>query len=400
MANENLPSKVLIVDRDRSVGQGLQGSMQKYGINIQSASDFETALYLFNQQRFEVVIIEIEFEPVSGLTMMQKFRDNTQGGREHVGIILATGKPRKAVDANLAKELGEVDIVEKPLKAPVLLTLLARAFERRRIAEQLSEIRELSYDMLKKTGDLDAALTNLNGKLPGLDQYKIPLALDLIEASGDLEKGLQYLDQLTKAAPDDIRLLNAKGRLLLRDGKAVAAKEVFEKADKAAPHNVQRIEAMVKMYLDLKDPDASKAKMKELIYLKPELKDLKFNLVQDLDDAGFQEHAIALCKESSNPKEVVRYYNNKGVTLSKDGDVGSALKDYYTALIFFPKYKDNYKILFNIALAEISRKNREGFVAAEEALEKCLKLAPDFEKARKLLIIVQERLAKAYPNTA
>jgi len=131
-----------------------------------------------------------------------------------------------------------------------------------------------------------------------------------------------------------------------------------------------------------------------LITLNPESPDEKFNMFSKLFEGGLDKHAIDFGKETAKPMEIVRFYNNKGVMMSKQNDRASALNEYDRALKFFPQFKENYRILYNIALSNIASKTRDGYVTAQNNLQECLRLSPDFEKALKTFDKVNKALAK------
>ena len=97
------------------------------------------------------------------------------------------------------------------------------------------------------------------------------------------------------------------------------------------------------------------------------------------------------------PMEIVRHYNNKGVMLSKDGDNQGALTEYKRALQFFPQFKENYRIYYNIALAHLQQKTKEAYDIAHKNLKHCLSLEPQFDKAKKTLEQVEKQL-EAFPK--
>jgi tetratricopeptide (TPR) repeat protein len=144
----------------------------------------------------------------------------------------------------------------------------------------------------------------------------------------------------------------------------------------------------------LKQPDASVAKFRELLALNPENPELKFEMFAKLYQHGFDDQAISFGKETAQPMEIVRHYNNKGVLLAKAGNMAEAVTEYKRALRFYPKFKQNYRIYFNIALAYTNEKNREAYVQAQEYLEKCLELQPEFDKAKNTLDVVRKALGQ------
>src|SRR5690242_7668021 len=116
-----LPKKVLLVDDDAAVAEGLEGPLRKHGINLVRALDLDTAMYTFNQQIFEVAIVELEFAPLPGLALVQKMRQHQSKDRREIGIIVASGQQRKGTDDGLANELGDLEFANKPLNVIKLL---------------------------------------------------------------------------------------------------------------------------------------------------------------------------------------------------------------------------------------------------------------------------------------
>lgn len=396
MAND-LPKKILFVDDDVAVSEGLEGPLRNQGVQLVRALDLDTAMYHFNQQIFEVIVVELEFATLPGLALVQKLRANPHAERRSAGIILTSGQQRKASDDNLAKEIGDIDVINKPLTAIKLLPALQRALDQKRVAAEFNMVQSLVTHTLQKEG-IEAAVEVIKKNLPRLKNRGHALMVELYEEAKQYPNALSVLDPLIEKMPQDINLVNTKGRLLLKMGDSQAAKECFEKADAAAPHNIERLKSMAAMYLELSDPDASVEKMKDIIKLSPEQKDLKFAMFKDLENAGYMNHAIGLCKSTTPPVEVVRYYNNVGVMLSKTQDFAGAIAEYESALKFYPSFRENYRIYFNIGLAYAHQKNQDSYLKAEQALVRCLELKPGYEKALITLNEVRKRLGKA-PST-
>ena len=106
---------------------------------------------------------------------------------------------------------------------------------------------------------------------------------------------------------------------------------------------------------------------------------------------GYNETAIALCRRLATPAEVVRYYNDKGITLAQSKRPGAALACYRNALMFYPNFRENYRIYFNIALAEANHAQAGGHERALAAARRCLELNPSFEKARAFIAMLEHK---------
>ncbi len=389
----NLPNKILVVDDDPSIAQGLEDPLKRQNITLVSAPGLDTAFYHFNQQRFTVVLVELEFAPLSGLALIQKWRKHDDPEKRQTGFIVLAGSQRDAEDAALTRELGDIEIIPKPFTVIQLLPFLSRALARRDRAMALDEMRIKVGKIQKLDNGMEKAIGALRKELPNLGAQGLLLMCDVYEAGGSNEEALTLVERLLEKSENDVSLMNRKGRLLLKLGRFKDARIVMEKADKAAPQNLERIEAMSDMYLKLNEPDKSVSKMKDLLGLNPEQPDIKFSMFEKLNNAGFSSHAQSFCRETTEPGEVVRFYNNKGVALAKEGDRDAAISEYEKALQYFPNFKENYRILFNIGLAYTNVKTHEAYEKAAHSLRRCLELAPDFDKARNALATIEKSLS-------
>lgn len=397
MSAENLPKKILVVDDDAAVGNVIKPPLAQYGINTLSATDLDTSLYLFNQNMFDVVVVEQEFGPLPGLVLIQKWRKHQDQNRAGVGVVLLSGNRNlgnSAAEAALLKELGGVELVFKPINPVQLLPILSRAFQTAKKNAYIKETREIVYKLAARPETMDKAIIMAKSKVNELGQQGMLMLLDLYGKANRHKEGLEIVDGLLSKDPNNLFLLNSKAKIFMAMGDFQKALGLLEQADKLAPQNVERIEDMANVYLQLQQPDASVKKMKELIDLNPEEPNMKFDMFGKLSDAGYDSHAQGLCKQTTAPMEVVRFYNNKGVALSKSGRTDGAIVEYERSLQFYPKFKENYRIYYNMALALIGKRNKESYQQALICIDRALELVPTFEKAihtRETLLKVMEK---------
>src|SRR5688572_11657478 len=95
---QNLPAKVLVVDDDPSVSLSLEDPLSRYSIKVEKATTLETALYLFNTQRYDVALVEMEFGPLPGLALVQKWRAHEVIDKRTTAIVITSGN--KVSDSN------------------------------------------------------------------------------------------------------------------------------------------------------------------------------------------------------------------------------------------------------------------------------------------------------------
>jgi len=384
-ANANLPTKILIVDDDPAIAQGLEEPLGRYKIAVLKATTLETAYYQFNQHRLDVVVVESGFAPLSGLALIQKWRNHDVVEKRATAFIVTTGTQRTPAEDGLIRELGDLEVIAKPFNAINILPYLSRGLGAKQRALAFDEMKSRLVEPWVKHGNLDKAVEQVQKKVTEIGPKAMYLLYDLYEKAGKYDQALGIVDQVLDRDTNNIALISAKARLYMRTGKIAEARDLFERADKVAPDNIERINEMVGLYLRVREPDASVRKMKELIALTPENPDLKFEMFSKLYDHGFDSHAVEFGRATSKPMEIVRHYNNKGVLLSKSGNSAGAVTEYQRALQFFPKFKENYRILYNIALAKSALKTPDAVREAILCLEQCLQLEPEFDKAKKAL---------------
>ena len=395
MAESNLPDKILIVDDDPTVAGAVKEPLSKYNIIVHAAKDLDSALYIFNQNRFDVVCVELDFEPQPGLVLVQKWRNHELFEKRHVGIILLLGNrnDQASGDQKLMKELRDIEALPKPFSAIQLLPMLSRAKAAKQRSLGYEDLRQRTAKIGEHPDKFEKAIAMIKKELPSLGTRGLEMMVEMYEKHSRFEEANEINDQLLSKDSNHVGHINTRGRLLLKMGRHEEALQVMEKADEAAPNNIQRLNQLAEMYLKLNNPDSAVDKMKKLIDFHPETPDLKFDMFSKLYDHGFDEHAQSLCKQTTSPIEVVRYYNNKGVALNKAGNKEGALMEYERSLQFYPNFKENYRILYNVALAQVGFKNRQSYEVAHEYLNECRKLKPDFEKALKTLQQVEKALA-------
>ncbi len=396
MSDSTLPTKILIIDADRSVGQGMKAPLEKQNVKVDLAADLSTGLYLFQQNIYPVVLIELAFEELPGLVLIQRWRQHENPDKRNTAFVLLSGN--RASDnmreKKLIDELEDLELLYKPVNPIQLLPILARAMQTRGRRLKYGEIAGRVMQLASRPETVAAAIDLVKSNMKELGPRGQDLLREVHEAQLKWDKALDVVDGMLTSKPDNLSAVNHKGRLLLKLGRNQEALKYMELADKQAPQNIQRINEMAIAYLKTNHPDLSIEKMKEVIKYHPDQPEIKFDLFAKLQEYGFDQHAVNLCKDTTGPLEVVRHYNNKGVALAKAGNVEGAIMEYERALLFFPKYKENYRILYNIAMAHLSYKTRGHYEIAMDYIGKCLELNKSFDKALKTREQITEQLAK------
>lgn len=390
VAESQLPKKILFLDRDKSTTNQLKDFLAKHQINVITADQHETAMYQFNQNRFDVAILESGNPDCPGLALIQKWRQHEVVEKRYTAFILICGKERTSgVDA-LAKELGDIELVQKPINNTQLLSILSRCYSTKLGLLSLQELDNRWSQLSVSKEKLPQVINEIKSKLPELGARGLGYLLNTYELNGQYAEALEIVQSALKNRPQDLSLMNHQGRLLLLLGKTSEAIATLDSADKVAPDNISRIEAMAEAYLELGKGEAALEKLRQLIKLNPEKKEYKFLAFERLLDNGFGDQAYRLGRETASPMEVVRYYNNKGVAESRAGSFEKALLSYEHALQFFPTFRENYRIHYNIAHALCNGKPDGWKEKAVLNLTKCIQLNDEFDKATELMTRIKK----------
>ncbi len=337
-----LPHKVLIVDHDDLFLASSKQQLEAQKIQVVTAATWENALYLFNQNKIDVAIIEMELPGLPATALIQKWRNHELVIKRDVGFIVAVSRQKSSGGVALVNELEDIIIIEKPVSLPIMLSSLVGAFKRSKQREKFNEVDSKILEPLLKLKKFDRAKDFAKKNLEPLGSKGVFKSALIHREAGDRPRAKELLETLSASEPNTIKYHNELGCLNLEDGNLMEAKKNFELADRIAPMNIERINNMAEMYLQLNEPDRSIEKMGQLLEVNPEKPDIKFSMYERLLKAGFEGHAQNFCKSTSTPKELVRHFNNKGVLFSKDSNFNESIKEYEKALHLFPGNVENH----------------------------------------------------------
>ncbi len=146
--NENV--RILIVDDEWYISELVSRWLEAEGYSYTTASSAEDAWALIEQEKFMVIISDINMPGKSGIELLSMTRKHYPD----VAVIMATAlDDRKTAIRTL--ELGAYDYLIKPYDQNELLISIANALERRRLFLESREYGErLKAEVLARTTDL------------------------------------------------------------------------------------------------------------------------------------------------------------------------------------------------------------------------------------------------------
>jgi hypothetical protein len=118
---------VLLVDDERVVRQATRTMLERHGYRVLEARDGEDALERFEQHAGEVAVavVDLLMPHMDGVELTRQLRDRL----ESPAIVAMTGVGNSP-KVTQVKELGGVQVLEKPFTAEVLLQAIGRVLRR------------------------------------------------------------------------------------------------------------------------------------------------------------------------------------------------------------------------------------------------------------------------------
>ena len=116
----------LLVDPDPEETTVLELRMIEAGFEVKTVRTAERALEVIAEEDFELVVTEVELQPIDGFALLETAR-RTEKGRAATWVFHASRADRE--DVNRGFELGAADYVQKPARAEILVAKLRKLVE-------------------------------------------------------------------------------------------------------------------------------------------------------------------------------------------------------------------------------------------------------------------------------
>jgi DNA-binding response OmpR family regulator len=147
-------ARILLVDDEQPIQKLLSYPLEKDGYEVVPARDGQEALHAFDQQPFDLVVLDIMLPKVDGLEVCRQLR-----ARSSVPIIMLTAKAEE-IDKVLGLELGADDYITKPFSMREFRSRVKAALRRAEMGTQLDgdeeplERGEMRIDFAKRSVEL------------------------------------------------------------------------------------------------------------------------------------------------------------------------------------------------------------------------------------------------------
>ncbi|OGS18612.1 MAG: hypothetical protein A3J70_07330 [Elusimicrobia bacterium RIFCSPHIGHO2_02_FULL_61_10] len=214
-----MPSSILIVDDDRTIGHVMKEALLKEGYQVKHVEDADSAYALLQHQSFDLVLLDINLPGISGLKLLELLKQEPKTASLPVIISSIRGDESNKVKG---LEIGADDYMVKPTSLKELQARVKALLRRTQRSGQMSNIVESNGIRL----DLDRQEAWVEGQRLELTQVEFQILILLIKRQGML-LSYQVLSEVISSGAKDItsqtvyvhinnlrKKLGRKGRLI------------------------------------------------------------------------------------------------------------------------------------------------------------------------------------------
>ena len=123
--------KVLLVEDEKSIADGIIYNLKNEGLKVTHVDDGKIAIDIFNEEHFDLIILDIMLPEVSGLEICKEIRKSS-----NVPIIMLTAKDDEN-DKISGLEMGADDYITKPFSVKELISRVKAVLRRTKNSELL-----------------------------------------------------------------------------------------------------------------------------------------------------------------------------------------------------------------------------------------------------------------------
>ena len=124
--------EILMVDDERAIRLAVRTALTREGMHVTEAADGSTALDLLKQKHFDLVILDVMMENVSGYQVLQTMR----AWGDHTPVMMLSGKSDE-MDQVLGLGFGADSYLTKPFHTSVLIQTAKALIRRNQIYSQV-----------------------------------------------------------------------------------------------------------------------------------------------------------------------------------------------------------------------------------------------------------------------
>jgi DNA-binding response OmpR family regulator len=188
-----MSKKILLVEDEKSIADSVIYNLKAEGYKVTHVDEGPIALDVFNEEHFDLVILDIMLPEISGIEILKSIRKNSE-----IPVIMVTARDEE-IDKVTGLELGADDYITKPFSIKELISRIKAVLRRteqdrftprnpvtdtEKITVGYIEISPLRYEV------------RVNGNLIDLRPREFELLYFLCDNAGNLVSRDELFDQV------------------------------------------------------------------------------------------------------------------------------------------------------------------------------------------------------------
>ncbi len=159
--------RLLVVDDELGIREGCRRALTSRGFEVEVAENGPAGLHKLRQGSFDVLLVDAMMPGMTGLEMMQQAR---MIAPEVIGIII-TGYATVELAVQAIRE-GAHDFIAKPFTPELLIQVINRELDRKRLRRDAQRVKELEEELL--------GLTRVKGEMEKLGVMQSRFMLTMV----------------------------------------------------------------------------------------------------------------------------------------------------------------------------------------------------------------------------
>jgi len=182
--------KILLVEDERSIAEGLKISLEAEGFQVAWAKDGTEALGTWERTRPDLIVLDLMLPGVSGTEVCRTIR-----ARSDVPIIMLTARDTE-VDRVVGLEIGADDYLTKPFSTRELIARIRAILRRAPIGGMPTAVEELPIEANGVRVDRSRHEVTVDGRQVELPPKEFELLAVLVEYAGRVLTRDQLIDEV------------------------------------------------------------------------------------------------------------------------------------------------------------------------------------------------------------
>jgi two-component system, OmpR family, response regulator RegX3 len=182
--------KILLVEDERSIAEGLKISLESEGFQVAWAKDGTEALGAWERTRPDIIVLDLMLPGVSGTEVCRTIR-----ARSDVPIIMLTARDTE-VDRVVGLEIGADDYVTKPFSTRELIARIRAILRRAPLGSTTTVADERPIEASGVRVDRSRHEVTVDGRPVELPPKEFELLAVLVEYAGRVLTRNQLIDEV------------------------------------------------------------------------------------------------------------------------------------------------------------------------------------------------------------